>query len=70
MNPGILENISDYKAGLQIVFPSSEIIQRESFILDEKVAKQLYENINYNKAFDLKFIDGINLIMNRISEYN
>ena len=70
MNPGILENISDYKAGLQIVFPSSEIIQRESFILDEKVAKQLYENINYNKAFDLKFIDGVNLIMERISEYN
>ena len=29
-----------------------------------------YENINYNKAFDLKFIDGVNLIMERISEYN
>ena len=69
MNPGILDNIADYNAGLQIVFPSAEIIQKESFILDEKVARHLYENINYNKAFDLKFIEGIAKINDRINSY-
>ena len=69
MNPGILDNIADYNAGLQIVFPSAEIIQKESFILDEKVARHLYENINYNKAFDLKFIEGISKINDRINSY-
>ena len=69
MNPGILDNIADYNAGLQIVFPSAEIIQKESFILDEKVARHLYENINYNKAFDLKFIKGIEKINDRINSY-
>ena len=69
MNPGILNNISNYKAGLQIVFPSAEIIQKESFILDEKVARQLYENINYNKAFDTEFIEGLNVISQKIKEY-
>ena len=69
MNPGILDNIADYNAGLQIVFPSAEIIQKESFILDEKVARHLYENINYNKAFDLKFIEGIEKINDRINSY-
>ena len=69
MNPGILDNIADYNAGLQIVFPSAEIIQKESFVLDEKVARHLYENINYNKAFDLKFIEGIEKINDRINSY-
>ena len=69
MNPGILDNIADYNAGLQIVFPSAEIIQKESFILDEKVARHLYENINYNKAFDLEFIEGIAKINDRINSY-
>ena len=69
MNPGILDNIADYNAGRQIVFPSAEIIQKESFILDEKVARHLYENINYNKAFDLKFIEGIERINDRINSY-
>ena len=69
MNPGILDNIADYNAGRQIVFPSAEIIQKESFILDEKVARHLYENINYNKAFDLKFIKGIEKINDRINSY-
>ena len=69
MNPGILDNIADYNAGLQIVFPSAEIIQKESFILDEKVARHLYENINYNKAFDLKLIEGIEKINDRINSY-
>ena len=69
LNPGILDNIADYNAGLQIVFPSAEIIQKESFILDEKVARHLYENINYNKAFDLEFIKGISKINDRINSY-
>ena len=69
MNPGILDNIADYNAGRQIVFPSAEIIQKESFILDEKVARHLYENINYNKAFDLKFIEWIEKINDRINSY-
>ena len=69
MNPVILDNIADYNAGLQIVFPSAEIIQKESFVLDEKVARHLYENINYNKAFDLKFIEGIEKINDRINSY-
>ena len=41
----------------------------ESFILDEKVARHLYENINYNKAFDLEFIEGIEKINDRIDNY-
>ena len=69
LNPGILDNIADYNAGIQIVFPSAEIIQKESFILDEKVARHLYENINYNKAFDLEFIKGISKINDRINSY-
>ena len=70
LNPGILDNISDFKPGLQIVFPSPEIIESESFILDDKVARHLYENINYNRAFDRAFIEGIEQIQNRIdTEY-
>ena len=70
LNPGILDNISDFKPGLQIVFPSPEIIESESFILDDKVARHLYENINYNRAFDTAFIEGIEQIQNRIdTEY-
>ena len=70
LNPGILDNISDFKPGRQIVFPSPEIIESESFILDDKVARHLYENINYNRAFDTAFIEGIEKIQNRIdTEY-
>ena len=70
LNPGILDNISNFKPGLQIVFPSPEIIESESFILDDKVARHLYENINYNRAFDTAFIEGIEKIQNRIdTEY-
>jgi len=68
LNPRILDNISTYKAGLEIIFPSPEMIENESFILDNNVAKHLYENINYNKAFDTRFIDGIEQIQERIDK--
>ncbi len=68
LNPRIIDNISTFKAGLEIIFPSPEMIENETFILDDNVAKHLYENINYNKAFDTRFIDGIEQIRNRIDE--
>jgi len=60
LNPNILDNISNFTAGLQIIFPSKEVIMNENFILDKNTAKLFYEVNNYNNEFDAQFISGIN----------
>ena len=66
LNPDILSNISNFAPGLQIIFPSQEVVESEIYILDKKTAQLFYEINNYNNVFDARFIQGIQEINKNI----
>lgn len=69
MNPGILDNISHFKPGLQILFPSPETLEQDTHILDNEIAQYFYEVNDYNNTFDEAFIEGVKSIRAEIDSY-
>jgi general secretion pathway protein D len=65
LNPGITDNISMFKPGLEIIFPTQEELEEKTYILDDKVAQYFYQINDYNNVFDAQFFDG----MNELNEY-
>ena len=49
MNPGILDNISKFTPGLEIVFPSAELIGSDTHIIDYEIAKHVTEKRLFSK---------------------
>ena len=69
MNPNIVHNISQFNAGLEIVFPSPEVLKIDTHVLDNQIAKYFYEVNDYNNAFDKEFLKGISQLNEEISVY-
>ena len=69
MNPNIVDNISQFDAGLEIVFPSPEVLKKDSHVLDNEIAQYFYEVNDYNNAFDKQFLKGIRQFQGEISSY-
>ena len=64
MNPGILDNISRFSPGLEIVFPSAELIASDTHIIDYEIAKQYYEIIFYHPEFEKYYVQEMSAIIN------
>jgi hypothetical protein len=69
MNPNIVHNISQFNAGLEIVFPSPEVLKIDTHVMDNEIAQYFYEINDYNNAFDKKFLKGIRQLKEEISVY-
>jgi Flp pilus assembly secretin CpaC len=70
MNPNIQENISSFTSGLEILFPSPEVLHMDTHVLDNEIAKYFYEINDYNNAFDKEFLIGIRNLQKEISLYD
>lgn len=69
MNPKIQNNISNFTAGLEILFPSPEVLHMDTYVFDNEIAQYFYEVNDYNNAFDKKFLRGIRVLQDEISGY-
>ena len=69
MNPNITNNISNFKAGLDNLFPSPETLKTDTHIIDDEIAQYFYEINDYNNAFDKQFLKGIQQLECEISTY-
>ena len=69
MNPDILENIRNFTAGLEILFPSPKTLHMDTHVLDNEIAQYFYEVNDYNNAFDKSFLKGIRQLQDEIAEY-
>ena len=67
-NPNILKNISKFKAGRNILFPSPASIENDTHTLDEEIAQYFYEINDYNNTFDESFINKISALKNLLDE--
>ena len=70
MNPEIQKNISNFTSGLEILFPSPEILHMDTHVLDNEIAQYFYEVNDYNNAFDKEFLKGVKLLQEEISQYD
>ena len=70
MNPNIQNNIASFTAGLEILFPSPEVLHMDTHVLDNEIAKYFYEVNDYNNAFDKEFLMGIRELQKEISLYD
>mgnify|MGYP002011091332 FL=1 len=67
-NPNILKNISKFKAGRNILFPSPASLENDTHALDEEIAQYFYEINDYNNTFDESFINKISALKNLLDE--
>ena len=69
MNPNITENISNFKPGIEIIFPSPEALESDVHVLDIEIARYFFEVNNYNNSFDAAFLRGMDEIGSIIDSY-
>ena len=69
MNPGITDNISSFKAGIEIIFPSPEALESDMHVLDIEAARYFFEVNNFNNSFDAAFLEGLEDIGYIIDSY-
>ena len=55
LNSSLDLSISEFKRGLEIQFPSKELISNNSFVIDENIAKYFYEVNFYYESFEKEF---------------
>ena len=55
LNSSLNLTINEFKRGLEIQFPSKELISENSFIIDENIAKYFYEVNFYYDSFEKEF---------------
>lgn len=69
MNPDLLDNISLFRPGIEIVFPAPETLTSDVHVLDLEVARYFYEVNDYNNVFDSSFLTGMEEINSIIDSY-
>tara|TARA_Y100000590_G_scaffold423658_1_gene529761 strand:+ start:2482 stop:4521 length:2040 start_codon:yes stop_codon:yes gene_type:complete len=69
MNPNITQNISNFKPGIEIIFPSPEALESDVHVLDIEIARYFFEINNYNNSFDAAFLRGMDEIGSIIDSY-
>ena len=55
LNSSLNLTVNECKRGLEIQFPSKELISDNSFIIDENIAKYFYEVNFYYESFEKEF---------------
>ncbi len=63
LNSSLNLTINEFKRGLEIQFPSKELISDNSFIIDENIAKYFYEVNFYYESFEKEFKNQTDLLM-------
>ena len=69
MNPEILNNISLFQVGLEILFPSPNSLRNDIHVIDNEIAKYFYEVNLYNAEFDDNFVNGMSELSNIIQQF-
>jgi len=62
LNTSLELSIKEFKRGLEIQFPSKELIKTNSFVIDENIAKYFYEVNFYYESFEKEFKDETKLL--------
>ena len=62
MNGDILEDLSNFKPGIEIILPAPETLEGESFVVDLNTARAFYEINDFNNVFDKRFLHEIKRI--------
>lgn len=55
MNPDLLLQLDYYKPGIEILFPSPDVLTKDIHIVDRDAAKYFYEINDYYGAFENVF---------------
>ena len=55
LNTALELSIKEFKRGLEIQFPAKDLIETNSFVIDENIAKYLYEVNFYYESFEKDF---------------
>ena len=55
MNPGLELTFDYFKAGIEILFPTAQVLNNYSHIVDRYAAKYFYEVNTYYAAFEREF---------------
>tara|TARA_B100002052_G_scaffold299164_1_gene335844 strand:+ start:5535 stop:7541 length:2007 start_codon:yes stop_codon:yes gene_type:complete len=63
LNSSLNLTINEFKRGLEIQFPSKELISDNSFIIDENIAKYFYEVNFYYESFEKEFKNQTDSLM-------
>ena len=59
LNPDLNLNIQSFKAGVEIIFPSTESLINNELFIDKDIAQYYYETNLYYEAFQNKFNNEI-----------
>ena len=63
LNSSLNLTINEFKRGLEIQFPSKDLISDNSFIIDENIAKYFYEVNFYYESFEKEFKNQTDSLM-------
>lgn len=66
LNPDLNLNIKSFKAGVEIIFPSTESLIDNELFIDKDIAKYYYEANLYYEAFEKEFNKQVKPILNTI----
>ena len=55
LNQGLDLSINKFKRGLEVQFPSKEIIMENSFVIDQQIADYFYQVNFYYESFEESF---------------
>ena len=67
LNPDLNLNIKSFKAGVEVIFPSTESLIDNELFIDKDIAKYYYEANLYYEAFENEFNKQIKPILNTIN---
>ena len=70
MNGDILENLSNFKPGIEIILPAPETLETEYFVIDLNTARNFYEINDFNNVFDKRFLSEIKRINSLLDIWN
>ncbi|MAX13220.1 MAG: hypothetical protein CMG11_04045 [Candidatus Marinimicrobia bacterium] len=66
LNPDMNLNLKSFKTGVEIIFPSIESLVNNELFVDQDIAQYYYEANLYYEAFENKFNQKINPILDKI----
>ena len=64
LNTALELSIKEFKRGLEIQFPAKDLIETNSFVIDENIAKYFYEVNFYYESFEDEFKNKTKLLNN------
>jgi len=68
LNPDLNLNISSFKTGLEIIFPSTDALINNDIFIDRDIAQYYYEVNSYYEAFENKFNQEIKSIIDIMND--